>query len=260
MFGTTYLHNNKTKTHYQMPNRHMKFVMTMVSSNISLRIKILSHAKQCYVSIKMSQWPSCYQLIYHSICSIKSSTFLLMVSWYNCYTGCESMNRIKRHNKQQNRVLSYCWGGDGYTNYNCYYYYYYFFFFFYYYDHHHHKNDDGLIIASLKQNIFIDVNCLALKLNALLICKRLDFNGGYARADIFIWHFSITYTFSAKALIGCHTSKFFLKIIHVMMTHFNRVSKYMHINHTWKQIHHSVASDEGHLMDLRGLHIANLYE
>jgi hypothetical protein len=50
MFGTMYVHNNKTKIHSQMLNGHMKFVMALVSSNISLRIKILSQSEQCYVS------------------------------------------------------------------------------------------------------------------------------------------------------------------------------------------------------------------
>jgi len=103
MFGTTYVQNNKTKIHSQMSNWHMKFVMTLVSSSISLRTKILSQSKQCYVSIKVSQWPSCHQLVCRSICSIKSSTFFLTISWYDYCIGCESMNRMKRHNTSAKR-------------------------------------------------------------------------------------------------------------------------------------------------------------
>jgi 17beta-estradiol 17-dehydrogenase/3beta-hydroxysteroid 3-dehydrogenase/mitotic-spindle organizing protein 1 len=58
IFGSTYVceqffplvNNNKTKSRSRLTNGHMKSVMTMVSNNISPRIKILSQSKRCQVS------------------------------------------------------------------------------------------------------------------------------------------------------------------------------------------------------------------
>jgi 17beta-estradiol 17-dehydrogenase/3beta-hydroxysteroid 3-dehydrogenase/mitotic-spindle organizing protein 1 len=58
MFGNTYaceqffslVDNNKTKSRSRLTDGHMKSVMTVVSSNISPRIKILSQSKRYQVS------------------------------------------------------------------------------------------------------------------------------------------------------------------------------------------------------------------
>jgi 17beta-estradiol 17-dehydrogenase/3beta-hydroxysteroid 3-dehydrogenase/mitotic-spindle organizing protein 1 len=63
MFGSTYVceqffslvNNNKTKSRSLLTDRYMKSVMTVVSSNISPRRKVLSHSKQCQVS-SQSTW------------------------------------------------------------------------------------------------------------------------------------------------------------------------------------------------------------
>jgi 17beta-estradiol 17-dehydrogenase/3beta-hydroxysteroid 3-dehydrogenase/mitotic-spindle organizing protein 1 len=63
MFGNTYVceqcfslvNNNKTKSRSRLTDGHMKSVMTVVSSNISPRIKILSQSKRYQVFSKSSR-------------------------------------------------------------------------------------------------------------------------------------------------------------------------------------------------------------